>query len=137
MSEEESQPDPQSKRSSPHGDWHHQRRHTKHETYAHATEIEFRRREELRSDPGPATTTGALFAYRCGAIGLIPGLGAVLGPIAVIAGLLSLRYIKTHPTVKGTGYCVAGMVMGLIGTVVGWVIVLVIMAMISASNVHK
>jgi hypothetical protein len=137
MPEEEFQPDPRSRRSAPQGDWQHQHRRTKNEVHANARDIEIRRRDEIRSAPSPPTTSGALVAYRLGALGLIPGVGAVLGPLALVVGFLSLRYIKTHPTVKGTGYCVAGMVMGLIGTLVGWVIVLVIMAMISASNVHK
>src|SRR6516165_6384027 len=122
MSEEELQPDPQRKRSMPHGDWQHLRHGRKDDPYGHVRDVEFRSRDELRSAPGPVTTSGALLAYRCGALGLIPGLGAVLGPIALIAGFLSLRYLKKHPTAKGTGHAVAGIVMGLFATVISWVI---------------
>jgi hypothetical protein len=137
MSEDELEPEPRPKQRVPKGDWHHPRRRTRDNVHADAHDVEFRSRDELRSAPGPATTSGALIAYRCGAIGLIPGLGAVLGPIALIVGFFSLRYLKKHPTAKGTGHAVAGIVLGLFATIISWVIILVILAMISASNVHK
>jgi hypothetical protein len=137
MSEEHRRPDRRRERDAPRGDWQHLRHGKKDDPYANVRDVEFRSRDEERSAPGPATASGALIAYRCAAFGLIPGLGAVLGPVALIMGFLSLRYLKAHPTARGTGHAVAGIVLGLFATVISWVIILVIAAMISASNAHK
>ncbi len=52
----------------------------------------------------------ALAAYYCGVFSLIPGLGLLLGPIAALLGLLGLLYVRKHPTAKGTGHAIAGIV---------------------------
>jgi hypothetical protein len=65
---------------------------------------------------------------------LVPGLGAVLGPIAVILGFFSLRYLKAHPTVPGKGHAVAGLVMGLIAVAFNGIVILFIVAAVMAAN---
>ena len=54
----------------------------------------------------------ALAAYYCGVFSLIPCLGAVLGPIAVVLGFLGLGYAKRYPETKGTAHAVVGIVFG-------------------------
>ena len=62
----------------------------------------------------PYTNPKSLVAYYCGVFGLIPGVGLVLGPIAVILGILGLAHVKKYPKSKGTGHAIAGIVLGII-----------------------
>lgn len=54
----------------------------------------------------------SLVAYYCGVFSLIPCLGLILGPIALIFGILALKYANLHPTAKGTGHAITGIVLG-------------------------
>jgi hypothetical protein len=56
----------------------------------------------------------ALTAYYLGVFGLIPCLGLLLGPLAMIFGLLGLRKASQMPKAKGTGHAIAGIVLGVI-----------------------
>jgi predicted Zn finger-like uncharacterized protein len=58
----------------------------------------------------------ALAAYYCGVFAIVPCFGPVLGPIALIFGILGLRFVKAHPTAGGTGHAIAGIVLGIITT---------------------
>jgi hypothetical protein len=40
------------------------------------------------------------------------GLGGVLAPLAVIFGILGLKYASDNPEAKGTGHALTGLVMG-------------------------
>lgn len=64
----------------------------------------------------PYNNPKALIAYYCGVFALIPCVGLVLGPIALTLGILGLQYVKAHPTAKGTGHAIAGIVLGAITT---------------------
>lgn len=59
----------------------------------------------------------ALTAYYLGVFSLIPCAGLLLGPAALILGILGLRYVQAHPTAKGTGHAVAGIVLGGLTTI--------------------
>lgn len=74
----------------------------------------FRQPDDPVSTMIPYKNPQALIAYYCGVFGLIPCLGAILGPVAIILGILGLRYVKTHPTAKGTGHAITGIVLGSI-----------------------
>jgi hypothetical protein len=54
----------------------------------------------------------ALGGYYCGVFSLIPGLGMILGPTAVVLGIMALNYVKKYPTAKGTGHAIAALVLG-------------------------
>jgi hypothetical protein len=54
----------------------------------------------------------ALAAYYCGVFALIPCLGLILGPIALVLGILGLNYVKEHPEAHGTGHAWAGIILG-------------------------
>jgi hypothetical protein len=43
----------------------------------------------------------ALGAYYCGVFGLIPILGIILAPIAIVLGILGLRYSRRNPKARG------------------------------------
>lgn len=54
----------------------------------------------------------ALVAYYCGIFALIPLLGAVLGPVAVVFGILGIRDANREPYRKGKVHAWVGIVCG-------------------------
>jgi uncharacterized Zn finger protein (UPF0148 family) len=58
----------------------------------------------------------ALAAYYIGVFSLIPCLGLGLGPVALVFGILGLRYVKENPRAKGTGHAWAGIILGSLTT---------------------
>ena len=76
-----------------------------------------RRRREEDDDGGmnmliPYKNPKALASYYCGVFALIPCIGLVLGTIAIIFGVLGLKYRKTHETAGGTAHAWAGICLG-------------------------
>jgi hypothetical protein len=76
----------------------------------------------------------ALAAYYLGVFSLIPCLGLLLGPAALVLGILGLRFVKANPTAKGTGHALAGIILGGLTTLGNWgvVIVAIVLGGISA-----
>jgi hypothetical protein len=60
----------------------------------------------------------ALIAYYCGIFTLVPVAGLVVGPVSVLLGVLGYRHGLRHPSAKGTGHAVAGIVFGVIGFII-------------------
>lgn len=54
----------------------------------------------------------ALLAYRCGLLALIPFFGLVLGPVAIVLGLLGRRRERQQPSERGAGQATAAIVLG-------------------------
>ncbi len=82
-----------------------------------------RPRGRSRRDEGDATggvipykNPTALMAYYCGVFSLIPGLGLILGPLALVLGFLGFRAKSKNSKVKGTGHALAGVILGGIVT---------------------
>ena len=61
----------------------------------------------------------ALVAYYTGLFSIL--FGWVLGPTAIIAGIMGLRHSVRHPEAKGAVHAVVGIVCGIIGLAV-WVL---------------
>jgi hypothetical protein len=83
---------------------------------------------DIRRDPAeeavstiiPYKNAKALLAYYLGVFSFIPCAGNVLGPAALILGILGLRYAKKYPTAKGAGHAIAGIVLGGLTTLFYW-----------------
>lgn len=80
-----------------------------------------RRRDDDDDEQGDVTgglipykNPKALTAYYCGIFSLIPCLGLILGPLAVILGVLGLRYRSMHPTAAGGPHALVGIILGSI-----------------------
>ena len=54
----------------------------------------------------------ALGAYYTGVFSIIPCVGAILGPVAVVLGIMGLRLANRNPNSKGKGHAWAGIIMG-------------------------
>lgn len=64
----------------------------------------------------PYRNVQALLAYYFGVFSIIPCLGGILGPAALILGILGLRTVKRNPQAKGTGHAIVGIVLGSLVT---------------------
>jgi hypothetical protein len=74
--------------------------------------------------PDPRTVAanrGALRAYHLSLIGLIPPAGLVLGPIALVLGILAARKARDDPSFTAHGPVRAAVVFGLADAVTNWV----------------
>src|SRR5262245_58726550 len=77
-----------------------------------------RRRDEEEGDVTggviPYTNAKALMSYYCGVFSLIPCVGIVLGPIAILLGMLGFSYANKHPKASGKAHAIVGMILGTI-----------------------
>jgi hypothetical protein len=96
-----------------------------------------RRENDAVSSIIPYRNGKALAAYYCGVFSLIPCLGLLLGPIALILGILGFRYVRAHPEAKGTGHAIAGIILGSLTTLGNGVPVLVGIVMAIGSAVQS
>jgi hypothetical protein len=63
----------------------------------------------------------ALAAYYCGVFALIPCVGGILGPLAIIFGFLGLSHAKKYPRAGGKGHAITGIVLGTICSIL-WIL---------------
>jgi hypothetical protein len=60
-------------------------------------------------------------ALRHGVLGLVPGLGLLLGPLAVVLGVVAERRGKADPTFAAQAHARAAVLLGLALTLTNWV----------------
>jgi hypothetical protein len=75
----------------------------------------------------PYKNPHALIAYYCGVFSLIPCLGLILGPTAVILGVSGLRKRTKNPLVRGQVHACIGIVLGSLVfiahvLIIGWLV---------------
>jgi hypothetical protein len=66
-----------------------------------------------------------LTAYYLGVFSFIPCLGLLLGPAALVTGIMGLRYSKQVSQARGGGHAIAGIVCGVITSTVNWALLVV------------
>jgi hypothetical protein len=64
----------------------------------------------------PYKNPRALIGYYMGVFSLIPCLGLVLGPVAIVLGILGLKFVKKHETAGGTAHAIVALVLGSLTT---------------------
>jgi hypothetical protein len=77
----------------------------------------------------PYKNARALAAYYLGIVSLIPLVGMLLGPAAVVLAILGLRFVKANPTAKGTGHALVGIILGGLTTLANWGVVISVLVM--------
>jgi len=81
----------------------------------------------------PYKNTQALAAYYCGVFALIPCVGIILGYVALVLGILGLRYAKAHPEAHGKVHAWIGVILGgLCG--VGYTLLILIPIVMALAN---
>ncbi|HVK18076.1 MAG TPA: DUF4190 domain-containing protein [Fimbriiglobus sp.] len=97
-------------------DYERPRRRRDEEEYYEEDDRPRRRRPRDEGDATggliPYKNGKALAAYYTGVFSLIPCLGAILGPIAVVLGIMGLNYAKKHPKASGKAHAIVGIVLG-------------------------
>ena len=92
-------------------------------------EYDDRPRRRRRNDYEDGDATGGLIPYKnamalagyyCGVVGLLPVLGLVLGPLAIVFSILGLRHKSRHPAHGGTAHAVVGIVLGAFSALYNW-----------------
>jgi hypothetical protein len=63
----------------------------------------------------PYRNPKALIGYYMGFVALIPVLGVIFGPIAIILGILGVIYANRNPQAKGMVHAIVGIILGVIG----------------------
>jgi WD40 repeat protein len=81
----------------------------------------------------PTSNPKALAAYYLGVFSLIPILGLILGPLALIFGIKGKRYANANPKAKGWGHAIAGIVLGSFTTLLN--VIPIIMTIIGIATV--
>jgi uncharacterized protein YqgC (DUF456 family) len=100
------------------------RRDEEDEEYEEEEEDEEDERPRRRKGGGavshvvPYTNPMALAGYYCGFGSLLPALGCLLGPIAVVLGIMGLVKVKKNPEAHGTAHAITGILLGLLGGIV-------------------
>jgi uncharacterized protein YqgC (DUF456 family) len=100
------------------------RRDDEDEEYEEEEEDEEDERPRRRKGGGavshvvPYTNPMALAGYYCGFGSLLPVLGCLLGPLAVVLGIMGLVKVKKNPEAHGTAHAITGILLGLLGGIV-------------------
>lgn len=75
--------------------------------------------------PSKAPNPTAAVAYYFGLVGLVPCLGGLLGPIAILLGILGLVQAR-DPQVGGKGQAKAGVWLGVLAVVINYGVPLIL-----------
>jgi hypothetical protein len=71
----------------------------------------------------PTKNPKALIAYYSGVFSLVPCFTPLLGPLALILGILGLNECKRHLNLPGKGHAITGIVLGSITTLIMLVLI--------------
>ena len=62
----------------------------------------------------PYKNPKALAAYYCGFFALLPGIGFILGLVAIVLGIQGVRYASANPQAKGIAHAITGIILGVV-----------------------
>jgi len=72
----------------------------------------------MASAPAPAKANlVAVWALITGIISLPPCCGWILGPVSIVLGCIALSQIKKNPQQTGSGFAIAGIVLGILSLI--------------------
>ena len=68
----------------------------------------------------PYNNSSALIGYYVSIFSLLPILGFILGPAAIILGVKGMRYATKNPAAKGKVHAIVALVLGVIGSLISF-----------------
>jgi len=71
----------------------------------------------------PKDNPMALIGYYVGMASLIPCLGCITGPIAIILGIIGAIKANSNPAIGGMGHAITAIVLGLVGGTIWGVLI--------------
>jgi hypothetical protein len=96
-----------------------------------------RRRKEAIESLIPYHNPKSLAAYYCGVFSLIPVLGLILGPIALILGIQGIRLAKQDDSAGGMGHSITGLILGSLTALANWgLAILVVIGLLSMPRIR-
>ncbi|HVT11226.1 MAG TPA: DUF4190 domain-containing protein [Fimbriimonadaceae bacterium] len=82
----------------------------------------------------PAKNMKALLAYYFGVFSIVPCFTPILGPAAIVLGILGLKEVRLNPNLPGKGHAIVGIVIGSIMTFLLVAVVVLVLVFGKASN---
>jgi hypothetical protein len=82
----------------------------------------------------PYRNPKGLVAYYLGVFSVICGLGLLLGPAALVLGIMGLRHSQRYPRAGGAGHAITGIVLGALSSLVNWGVLIVLLVTYFASR---
>ncbi|MFA6045800.1 MAG: hypothetical protein WC718_12525 [Phycisphaerales bacterium] len=76
--------------------------------------------DEMVATVIPYRNKAALVGYYVSIGSLIPGLGLLLGPAAMVLGVMGIKRVRAEPKVRGTAHAIVALVLGSITTLGYW-----------------
>jgi len=76
--------------------------------------------------PQPGTNQMAVWAMVLGILAVL--CCQILGPVAIVLGAVSLSQLKSHPELKGRGFAITGIVLGVVSLLMVIVAIVVFIA---------
>ncbi|HLK13574.1 MAG TPA: DUF4190 domain-containing protein [Fimbriimonadaceae bacterium] len=76
----------------------------------------------------PVRNPMALAAYYCAVFSLVPCFSPILGPTAVILGILGLKQCNLNPVLPGKGHAITGIVLGGFMTLISVIVIVMFVA---------
>jgi hypothetical protein len=77
----------------------------------------------------PLHNASAVSAYYLAIFGLAPLVGLVLGPLALVLGMIGLFHALQQPEVRGGYHAIFAVVLGVVETVFNWSIALTLVTL--------
>jgi hypothetical protein len=77
-----------------------------------------------------------LTAYYLGVFSLIPCFALLLGPAALITGIMGVRARQANPRIGGTGHAISGIVLGSITSLINYGILVILLVAYLLSDKH-
>jgi hypothetical protein len=78
-----------------------------------------------------------LIAYYLGVFSLIPCIGAILGPAALILGIKGLRFSQRNPSAKGGAHAITGIVLGALTSMFNWAVIIILVVAMGIAGFKK
>lgn len=85
-------------------------------------------------NPIDASNWAAVWAYRVAVLGLVPGLGLGLGPVAALWGATAWLRARNNPEFTAHGPAAVAVLLGVLNTLMNWMGLMLMIQGLTASR---